>query len=76
VACASGGRPRLKAEYAAQLRNEGMHRAIASSVTVSYGTNADVVVFNGDPLKQMSLMERPPALAMLGGQKVDLARLA
>jgi imidazolonepropionase-like amidohydrolase len=31
-----------KAEYAAQLRNQGMHRAIASSVTIAYGTDAGV----------------------------------
>ncbi len=115
-----------KAEYAAQLRNEGMHRAIAASVTMAYGTDAgvfphaqnnkdfalmvglgmrpidvlrsatvnaarlvgagdrgalepgklaDVVVFNGDPLAQIGLMERPPAMVMLGGQKIDPARL-
>jgi imidazolonepropionase-like amidohydrolase len=116
-----------KAEYAAQLRNEGMHRAIASSVTITYGTDAgvfphnqnnkdfallvglgmrpidvlrsatwnaaqligtndrgvlapgklaDVVVFNGDPSRDIALMERQPALVLMGGQKVDLARLA
>ena len=116
-----------KAEYAARLRNEGMHRAIASSVTIAYGTDAgvfphsqnnkdftllvslgmrpidvlrsatanaaaliglsdrgilasgklaDVVVFNGDPTRDIALMERQPALVMLGGQKVDLSRLA
>jgi imidazolonepropionase-like amidohydrolase len=31
-----------KAEYAAKLRNEGMHRAVASSVTIAYGTDAGV----------------------------------
>jgi imidazolonepropionase-like amidohydrolase len=31
-----------KAEYAATLRNQGMHRTIASSVTISYGTDAGV----------------------------------
>jgi len=31
-----------KAEYAARLRNDGMHRAIASSVTIAYGTDAGV----------------------------------
>lgn len=29
-----------KAKYAAQPRNTGMHRAIASSVTIAYGTDA------------------------------------
>lgn len=110
-----------KAEYAAQLRNQGMHRAIASSVKIAYGTDAgvfphkennkdfalmvglgmrqldvmrsatstaaeligstdrgvlapgklaDIAVFNGDPSREISLLERPPALVMLGGQKV------
>jgi imidazolonepropionase-like amidohydrolase len=31
-----------KAQYAAKLRNEGMHRAVASSVTIAYGTDAGV----------------------------------
>ena len=31
-----------KAEYAAQLRNEGMKRVIASGVTITYGTDAGV----------------------------------
>jgi imidazolonepropionase-like amidohydrolase len=31
-----------KAQYAAKLRNEGMHRAIATSVTIAYGTDAGV----------------------------------
>jgi imidazolonepropionase-like amidohydrolase len=116
-----------KAEYAAQLRNEGMHRAIASSVTIAYGTDAgvfphdqnnkdfalmvslgmrptdvlrsatvnaaeligvsdrgvlapgklaDVVVFNGDPSRDISLMERAPALVLVGGQKIDRSQLA
>ena len=115
-----------KAEYAEQLRNAGMHRAIASSVTIAYGTDAgvfphaqnnkdfallaglgmrpidvlrsatwnaaqligtsdrgmlapgklaDVAVFQGDPTRDIALMERPPALVLLGGAKVDLARL-
>ena len=115
-----------KAEYAAQLRNAGMHRAIASSVTIAYGTDAgvfphkqnnkdfalmvslgmrpvdvlrsatsnaaqligttdrgvfapgmlaDVAVFNGDPSRDIALMERQPALVLVGGQKVDLSRL-
>ena len=112
-----------KAELAAQLRNEGMHRAVASSVSIAYGTDAgvfphsennkdfalmvslgmrpidvmlsatvtaaaligttdrgalapgklaDVVVFNGDPSKEIALMERAPALVMMGGQKVTV----
>ncbi len=115
-----------KAEYAAQLRNAGMHRAIASSVTIAYGTDAgvfphaqnnkdfallaalgmrpidvlraatwnaaqligtsdrgllatgklaDVAVFNGDPSRDIALMEREPALVLIGGQKIDLSRL-
>jgi imidazolonepropionase-like amidohydrolase len=115
-----------KAEYAAQLRNAGMHRAIASSVTIAYGTDAgvfphdqnnkdfallvglgmrpvdvlraatanaanligaddrgtlapgklaDVAVFNGDPTRDIALMERQPALVLIGGQKIDLGRL-
>ena len=116
-----------KAEYAAQLRNAGMHRAIASSVTIAYGTDAgvfphaqnnkdfallvglgmrpidvlrsatsnaaqmigtpdrgalapsklaDVAVFNGDPSRDIRLMERAPALVMIGGQKIETSRLA
>ncbi len=116
-----------KAEYAAELRNAGMHRAVASSVTISYGTDAgvfphdennkdfalmvglgmrpldvlrsatvnaaeligvgdrgvlapgklaDIAVFNGDPSRDISLMERRPALILLGGEKVDLVRNA
>jgi imidazolonepropionase-like amidohydrolase len=115
-----------KAEYAATLRNEGMHRAIASSVKISYGTDAgvfphdqnnkdfalmaglgmhpidvlrsatssaadllgtsdrgvlapgklaDVVVFSGDPSRQIALMEKPPALVLVGGAKIDTANL-
>jgi imidazolonepropionase-like amidohydrolase len=116
-----------KAQYAAKLRNEGMHRAVASSVTIAYGTEdgvfphaqnnrdfalmvgmgmqpidvlksatynaaaligvsdrgtlapgklADIAVFAGDPTKQISLMEKQPQLVMIGGQKIDQARLA
>jgi imidazolonepropionase-like amidohydrolase len=116
-----------KAKYAAELRDEGMHRAIASSVTIAYGTDAgvfphsennkdfalmvglgmrpidvlrsatataaeligtpdrgvlaagklaDVAVFNGDPSRKIALIEAPPALVLMGGQKVDFARLA
>ncbi|MGB6061975.1 MAG: amidohydrolase family protein [Candidatus Aquilonibacter sp.] len=113
-----------KAEYAATVRNEGMQRAVASSVTIVYGTDAgvfphqennkdfallvhmgmrptdvlrsatsgaaeligvsdrgklapgkraDVVAFNGDPTRDMSLMEKAPALTLLGGKRVNLA---
>ena len=44
--------------------------------TLAAGKLADVVVFAGDPSKEIALMESAPALVMLGGQKVDLARLA
>jgi len=115
-----------KAEYAAQLRNAGMHRAIAANVKIAYGTDAgvfphnqnnkdfalmvglgmrpidvlrsatsqaadligtsdrgvlapgkraDVVVFNGDPSRDIALMERAPSLVVLGGQRVDAATL-
>lgn len=115
-----------KAEYAAQLRNAGMHRAVASGVRIAYGTDAgvfphaqnnkdfalmvglgmrpidvlrsatsnaaeligvsdrgvlapgkraDVVVFNGDPTRDVALMERRPAMVLLGGAKIDLAVL-
>jgi imidazolonepropionase-like amidohydrolase len=115
-----------KAEYAAQLRNAGMHRAVASSVKIAYGTDAgvfphkennkdfallvglgmrpidvlrsatsnaaeligvsdrgvlapgklaDVAVFNGDPSRDIALMERQPAMVLIGGQKVNLAGL-
>jgi imidazolonepropionase-like amidohydrolase len=39
------------------------------------GKLADVVVFNGDPSRNIALMEAKPALVMVGGEKVDLARL-
>lgn len=115
-----------KAEYAATLRNDGMHRAIASTVRIAYGTDAgvfphdqnnndfalmvglgmrpidvlrsatasaaellgtpdrgvlapgklaDVVAFNGDPTRRISVMESAPALIMLGGQKIAANRL-
>jgi imidazolonepropionase-like amidohydrolase len=116
-----------KAEYAAELRDAGMHRAVASSVTIAYGTDAgvfphdqnnkdfalmvrlgmrpldvlrsatataaeligvgdrgvlapgklaDIAVFNGDPSRDISLMERRPALVLLGGEKIDPSQLA
>lgn len=115
-----------KAEYAAELRNAGMHRAVASSVKIAYGTDAgvfphaqnnkdfalmaglgmrpidvlrsatanaaeligvsdrgvlapgkraDVAIFNGDPSRNIALMERQPAMVLLGGQKVNLETL-
>jgi len=39
------------------------------------GKRANVAVFNGDPSGDVVLMERRPALVLLGGQKVDIARL-
>jgi imidazolonepropionase-like amidohydrolase len=116
-----------KAQHAAQLRNEGMHRALATGVIIAYGTDAgvfphaqnnrdfalmvslgmrpidvlksatnnaaaligvtdrgtlapgklaDIAVFAGDPSTQISLMEKQPQLVMIGGQKIDQARLA
>ena len=37
------------------------------------GKRADVVAFNGDPTRDMSLMEKAPALTLLGGKRVNLA---
>jgi imidazolonepropionase-like amidohydrolase len=116
-----------KAEYAAQLRNAGMQRAVASSVRIAYGTDAgvfphnqnnkdftlmtgfgmspisvmrsatahaaemigtsdrgvlapgklaDVAVFNGDPTRNIALLEAQPKLVLLGGQKVTLGSLS
>ena len=116
-----------KAEYARQVRDEGMHRAVASSVKFSYGTDAgvfphaqnnkdfalmvglgmrpidvlrsatssaadligvddrgtlapgklaDVVAFRGNPLEEIAIMESAPALIVLGGARVDPARLS
>jgi imidazolonepropionase-like amidohydrolase len=113
-----------KAQYAATIRNEGMQRAIASSVTIVYGTDAgvfphqennkdfallvhmgmrptdvlrsatsgaaeligvndrgklapgkraDVVAFNGDPTRDILVMEKAPALTLLGGKRVNVA---
>jgi imidazolonepropionase-like amidohydrolase len=39
------------------------------------GKLADVVAFNGDPTRQISVMESSPALIMIGGQKVAANRL-
>jgi imidazolonepropionase-like amidohydrolase len=116
-----------KAHQAAQLRNEGMQRALAAGAKIVYGTDAgvfphkqnnkdfsllqtmgmrpldlmrsatahaaemigtpdrgrlangllaDVVAFAGDPSTNAALMEKPPALVMLGGKRVDRAALA
>ncbi len=113
-----------KAEYAATIRNEGMQRALGTSVIIAYGTDAgvfphaqnnkdfallvdmgmrpidvmrsatvtaaeligvsdrgalrpgkraDVVAFNGDLSHDISLIERPPALVLLGGKRVNAA---
>ena len=40
------------------------------------GMLADVVAFNGDPSANAGLLEKAPALVMLGGQKIDRAALA
>ena len=113
-----------KAEYAATIRNQGMQRALATSVVIAYGTDAgvfphaennkdfallvhmgmrptdvlrsatvtaaeligvndrgtlapgkraDVVAFNGDPTHDISLIEKSPALILLGGKRVNAA---
>ena len=113
-----------KAEYAATIRNEGMQRALGTSVIIAYGTDAgvfphaqnnkdfallvqmgmrptdvmrsatvtaaeligvndrgalkpgkraDVVAFNGDLSRDISLIEKPPALVLLGGKRVNAA---
>ncbi len=111
-----------KAEYAAKVRNEGMQRALASSVTIAYGTDAgvfahkennkdfallqrmgmhpidvlrsatstaaeliglndrgvlasgkraDVVAFNGDPSRNIAILESQPRFVMVGGKRID-----
>ena len=116
-----------KAHQATQLRDAGMHRALAAGVKIVYGTDAgvfphrenakdfallqsmgmrpldllrsatsaaadligtkdrgrlapgllaDVVAFAGDPSRNAALLEKPPALVMLGGKRVDPAGLA
>jgi len=113
-----------KAEYAATIRNEGMQRALGTSVVIAYGTDAgvfphaqnnkdfallanmgmhpiellrsatynaaeligvndrgvlaagkraDVVAFNGDVTRNIELLEKQPALIMMGGKKVNAA---
>ncbi len=58
-----------KAEYAAQLRNAGMHRAIASSVAIAYGTDAGVFPHKQNN-KDFALM------VSLGMRPVDVLRSA
>lgn len=58
-----------KAEYAAKLRNEGMHRAVASSVTIAYGTDAGVFPHDQNN-KDFALM------VSLGMRPVDVLRSA
>jgi imidazolonepropionase-like amidohydrolase len=58
-----------KAEYAKQLRDEGMHRAVASSVKFSYGTDAGVFPHRQNN-KDFALMVR------LGMRSIDVLRSA
>ncbi len=58
-----------KAEYAAKVRNEGMQRALASSVTIAYGTDAGVFPHKENN-KDFALLER------MGMHPVDLMRSA
>ena len=39
------------------------------------GKLADVAVFNGDPTRDIALMERQPAMVLIGGQKIEIGRL-
>jgi imidazolonepropionase-like amidohydrolase len=41
--------------------------------TLAPGKRADVVAFNGDPSHDISLIEKPPALILLGGKRVNAA---
>ncbi len=41
--------------------------------TLAPGKRADVVAFNGDPTRDISLIEKPPALILLGGKRVNAA---
>ena len=43
--------------------------------TLAPGKRADVVAFNGDPSRDIALMERAPALVVVGGQKIDVSRI-
>ncbi len=58
-----------KAEYAAQVRNEGMQRALASSVKFSYGTDAGVFP-HAQNNKDFSL------LVSMGMRPIDVLRSA
>ncbi len=111
-----------KAHHAATIRNEGMQRALATSVKFAYGTDAgvfphaennrdfallqsmgmhpldlllsatssaadllgtrdrgriaptmlaDIAAFGGDPSRDAALLERKPALVMLGGKRIS-----
>jgi imidazolonepropionase-like amidohydrolase len=40
------------------------------------GLLADVVAFNGDPSANTALLEKAPALIMMGGKRVDRAALS
>jgi imidazolonepropionase-like amidohydrolase len=116
-----------KAHQAAQLRNDGMARALAAGAKIVYGTDAgvfphrennrdftllrsmgmrsldllrsatahaaetlgtkdrgrlapgllaDVVAFNGDPLADIAVLEKPPVLVVLGGKRINRDALA
>jgi imidazolonepropionase-like amidohydrolase len=41
--------------------------------TLAPGKRADIVAFNGDPTHDISLMEKAPAMILLGGKKVNAA---
>jgi imidazolonepropionase-like amidohydrolase len=58
-----------KAEYAAKLRNEGMERALGTSVTIAYGTDAGVFPHHENN-KDFAL------LAKMGMHPIDLMRSA
>lgn len=39
------------------------------------GKLADVAVFNGDPTRDIALMEGQPAMVLIGGQRIEIGRL-